>query len=128
MVSLKLHELEKSIVEDTKLRFTLTSYFLILVFYINLNLVQSFVVGVFSFVLYFLINGTFLAHVFFENEPVFFRLAFGALLLIMLLGFVGWLLMIIYNLDAMLFSLALLVTVSSSSLLNRRVKHRNVKN
>jgi len=127
MVSLKLHVLEKLIVEDTKLRITLISYFLILIFYINLNLVQSFAIGVLSSALYFLINGTFLAHVFFEDEPAFFRTAFGALLLIMLLGFVGWLIMIIYNLNAVLFSVALLVTASISSLLNRRMKHKNAK-
>ena len=126
MVSLKLHELEKLIVEDAKLRFTLTSYFLILIFYVNLNLTKSFIAGVLSFIFYFLINGTFLAHVFFENETIFSRLAFGALLLIMLLGFVGWLVMIIYNLGAELFSMTLLVTTTISSLLNRRMKHRNV--
>ena len=129
MGSWKCHALDRIIIKDAGLRFTAISYFLVLVFYINLNFIQSFVIGLFSFVLYFLINGTFLAHFFFENEALFFRLMFGALLLIMLIGFVGWLIMIIYNLGAELFSITLLITATISSVLNRKSKRqRNVPN
>jgi hypothetical protein len=129
MGSWKYHALDRIIIEDARLRFTAISYFLVLVFYVNLNLMQSFAIGLFSFILYFLINETFLAHFFFENEALFFRLMFGALLLIMLLGFVGWLIMIIYNLDAELLSITLLVTATISSVLNRKSKRqKNVPN
>jgi len=122
--SFHFNELENFIVHDPKLVFTLTSYVLILVIYVNLN-VKSPATGIVAFVLYFLINGTFLAHAFFEKEDVFFRLIFGVLWLIMLLGFVGWLIMIIYNLDAPRFSLVLFIVSTLSSLLNRRMKLKN---
>ena len=127
MGSLRYHALDRIIIEDARFRFTLVSYLLAFVFYVNLNLMQSFIVGLFSFVFYFLINGTFMAHFFSENEALFLRLVFGVLLLIMLLGFVGWLIMIIYNLGAELFSITLLVTATISSLLNRKSgRRRNV--
>jgi len=75
--------------------------------------------------LFFWINGIFLAHAFFEKEDTFFRLMFGVLLLIMLLGFVGWLIMIIYNLDVPSFTLVLLIVATLSSSLNRRMKYKN---
>ena len=129
MGSWKYHALEKTIIEDAKFRFTVVSYLLVLVFYINLKITQSFIIGVFSFVLYFLINGTFLAHFLFEKEPLFFRVLFGALLLIILLGFFGWLVMIIHNLNTDLFSVTLLVAATISSLINRKSgRQRNVPN
>ena len=116
--------LENFIVGDPKLVFTLTSYALIPAIYLNLN-VRSPAIGIVSFILYFSINGTFLANAFFEREDIFFRLMFGVLLLIMLLSFVGWLLMLIYDLDAPLFSLTLFVVSTFSSLSNRRKEHEN---
>ena len=123
--SFQLSELETLITQDQKLLFTLTSYGLILAIYINLNAFHSSVLGIVASVLYFLINGIFLGHAFFEKEATFFRLIFGVLLLIMLLGFVGLLAVIIYNLDVIRFTLVLFVAATLSSLLNRRVKHSN---
>ena len=93
--------------------------------YINLNAFHSSVLGIAASVLYFLINGIFLGHAFFEKEATFFRLMFGILLLIMLLGFVGLLAVIVYNLDVIRFTLVLFIAATLSSLLNRRVKHSN---
>ena len=123
--SLQLDKLETSITRDQKLLFTLTSYGLILAIYINLNSLHSSVLGIVASVLYFLINGIFLGNAFFEKEATFFRLIFGVLLLIMLLGFVGLLAVIIYNLDVIRFTLVLSIVATLSSLLNRRVKHSN---
>jgi len=113
-------------VRNPKLVFTLTSYVLILIIYVNMNALQSSVLGLATSFFYFLINGIFLGHAFFEKEIVFFRLMFGALLLVMLLGFVGWLAVIIYNLDVTRFTLVLFIVATLSSLLNRRVKTKNV--
>lgn len=123
--SFQLRKLENFIVHDSKLLSTLTSYVIIVAIYINLNTYKSPAIGMVAFILYFLIDGTFLAHAFFEKENVFFRLMFGVLLLIMLLGFVGWLIMIIYNLDAPKFTLVLFIVSTLSSLLNRRRQHKN---
>lgn len=123
--SFQLHKLEKLITHDPKLIFTLISYVVILAIYVNLNTFKSPTAGIIAFILYFLINAIFLAHAFFEKEDVFFRLMFGVLLLIMLLGFVGWLIMIIYNLDVIKFTLVLFIVATLSSSLNRRMKYKN---
>ena len=124
--TLEFSKLEKLIARDQKLLFTLTSYILILVIYINLNALEYSAVGVLASIMYFLINGTFLGHAFFEKEDPVFRLMFGILLLIMLLGFVGWLAVLIYNLDVLRFTLVLFIVATLSSLINRRVKNRYV--
>ena len=113
------------IADDSRFRFTFSSYIFILIIYINLNFIRSFVLGFVTFVLYFLIDGTFLANAFFQSESLFMKLAFGFLSLTMLLGFVGWLVMLVYNLDTPLFLLTLIVTASVSSLLNWRKKRKN---
>jgi hypothetical protein len=122
----RFDRLEKTIAHDKRLLFTLCSFALTLGIYINLSFFQSPVIGVVASVLYFIINGVFLGHAFFEKETAFFRLMFGTLLLVMLLGFVGWLAVIIHNLDVTRFTLVLLITATLSSLLNRRVKNKNV--
>lgn len=57
---------------------------------------------------------------------MFFRFMFGLLLLVLLIGFAGWLILIIYNLDATRVTFVLLAVTTTSSLLNRGMKHRNV--
>ena len=94
--------------------------------HINLNIFQSPALGIVASILYFLINGIFLGNAFFKKKDTFFRLMFGILLLIMLLGFFGWLAVIIHNLDILRFTLVLVIVATLSSLLNRRVKYKNV--
>jgi len=123
--SFRLSRLETLIAQDPSLLFTLASYGLIIAMYINLNAFNSSVLGIATSALYFLINGIFLEHAFFEKEATFFRLMFGILLLIMLLGFVGLFTVIIYNLDVIRFTSVLFIATTLSSLLNRRVKNKN---
>lgn len=125
--SFQLKKLEKLIIHDKKLLFTLTSYVLILAIYMNLNAFQSWALGIVASIMYFLINGIFLGHAFFKKEDPFFSLMFGILLLIMLLGFIGWLVIVIYNLDIIRFTLVLFIAATLSSLINRRAKNKNVK-
>jgi len=122
--SFQLKKLEKLIIHDKKLLFTLTSYVLILAIYMNLNAFQSWALGIVASIMYFLINGIFLGNAFFKKEDTFFRLMFGLLLLIMLLGFVSWLAVIIYNLDILRFTLVLFIVTTLSSLINRMVKNK----
>ncbi len=119
-------KIEQRITRDEKMLFTLVSYIVVLTIVINLNEFQSPIISLPASVIYFLINGIFLGHVFFEKEATFFRLMYGLLLLIMLLGFVGWLAVVIYNLDVMRFTLVLFIVTTLSSLLNRKVKNKNV--
>jgi hypothetical protein len=81
--------------------------------------------GSFALILYFLVNGVFLGHAFFVRAPLFLRMTFGTLVLIMLLGFLGWAIMITYNLDALRVTLVLLAATTVSSLANRRMKDKN---
>lgn len=123
--SFQLKRLETLIAQDQKLLFTLASYVLVLVIYVNLNALQSSVLGIAASLFYFCINGIFLGHAFFEKEATFFRLIFGILLLIMLLGFFGLLAVIVYNLNVISFTLVLFIVATLSSLLNRKVKNSN---
>jgi len=124
----KLDTLEKLIVNDAKFRITLASYVLVLVFLTNTMLTKSLAIGSITLGLYFLINGIFLANALFPRENSFIKLAFGALLLIMLLGSVGWVAMIAYDLDVASLSAVLLATSTISSLLNRKMRLKNVRN
>lgn len=122
---LRFNIVEKSVEQDKNFLYTIVSYSIILVIFVNLNSLQSPLIGLIASFIYFMINAAFLGNAFFEKENAFFRFMFGVLLLIMLLGFVGWLIMIIYNLDVIRFTLALVITTTLSSFLNRRVKHNN---
>jgi hypothetical protein len=118
-------KVEQRITRDERMIFTLCSYIVALTIFINLSEFQSPVLGLLASAIYFLINGIFLGHAFFKKEDTFFRLIFGTLLLIMLLGFIGWLAMIVYNLDIIRFTLVLFVTSTLSSLTNRRMRNKN---
>jgi len=124
---LKFDIIERLIVQDKNFLYTIISYSVILAIFMNLNSFKSPWIGLIASVIYFVINTVFLGNAFFEKENGFFKLTFGMLLLIMLLGFVGWLTLIIYNLDATRVTLVLLIVATSSSLFNRRMKHRNAR-
>lgn len=117
-------KIEQRITRDEKLLFTMISYIVILIIFINLSQFQSPILGLLASAIYFLINGIFLGHIFFKKETAFFRSILGLLLLVMLLGFVGWLAVVIYNLDVIKFTLVLFVVATLSSLLNKKVKNK----
>lgn len=119
-------KIEQQIIHDEKLLFTMISYAVILLIFANLSWFQSPILGFLATAIYILINSVFLGNAFFERETTFFRLTFGLLLLIMLLGFIGCLAIIIYNLDIMRSTLVLFTAATLSSLLNRRMKNKNV--
>ena len=123
--ALRFDIVEKSVVHDKNFLYTIASYSVILAVFMNLNSFQSPLIGLIASLIYFLINAVFLGNAFFEKENAFFRLMFGILLLSMLLGFVGWLTLIIYNLDVTRCTLVLWVVATLSSLLNKRMKHKN---
>lgn len=122
---LRFDIIEKSVVRDKNFLYTIISYSAIIAIFVNLNSFHSSLIGLVASVIYSMINAVFLGNAFFEKEGTFFRLMFGFLLLTMLLGFVGWLALIIYNLDITKVSLALLVVATFSSQFNRRMKHKN---
>jgi hypothetical protein len=118
-------KLQKVIVRDHNFIFTIFSFLLILIIYLNLSFASLSIIGIVASLAYFMINGIFLGYAFFGKATPLFRLMFGVLLLIMLLGFVGWLAVIIYNLDIIRFTLVLFIVTTISSLINRKVKNSN---
>jgi len=118
-------KLENSVVSDKIFLFTFLSYATVLVVFLNLNSLKSPIIGLVASVIYFLINGIFLGNALCRKETAFFRLMFGILLLIVLLGFVGWLAVVSYNLDVPSLTLVLFVVATLCSFLNRKVKNKN---
>ena len=119
-------EIEKLIVRDENLSFTLFSYIMILTIFINLNFFPSPAIGTMTSIIYFLINGTFLGRAFFEKENLFLRFMLGNFLLVLFLGLTSWAIMIIYNLDIIRSTIVLCIVTALSSLLNKRMKPKNV--
>jgi hypothetical protein len=121
---IKLNEIEQRITNDKKLLFTITSYAVVLLMLLNQNTLQSPVLGLPASTIYFLINGIFLGNALFKKETAFFRLTLGILLLLLLLGFTGWLAVITHILDLTRFTLVLITVATISSLLNKRMKSK----
>jgi len=124
-LTLQLNNVEKTIGTDQRSIFTLISCSLIVTIHLNLIALHSPALGLIVSSIYFLINATFLGHAFFRREEALVRLTFGVMSLIMLLSFMGWLALVIYNLDPASTSLVLLATSLVSSLSNKRMRHRN---
>jgi len=118
--------MEELIVRDEKLLFTAVSFIMILMIFINLNLYFSPAIGTIASVIFFLINGIFLGHAFFEKEDLFLRFMLGNLLLLTCLALIAWAVMTIYNLDITRSTLALCIVTALASLLNKRKKRKNV--
>jgi len=115
-------KLEKLMARDGKLLFTTISYVTILMIFINLNYTPSPVIGIPASIIYFLINGIFLGHSFFEKQDLFLRFMLGNLLLIVFLGAAAWAVMIIYNLDVIRSAIVLCIVTTLCSFLNKRTK------
>lgn len=125
---LHLSKLENLIASDQKFSFTLISYATISTIFINLSVTHSPLIGGLTSLVYLSINGTFLGRAFFEKEELFLRFMLGNLLLVVLLGFVGWLTMIIYNLDVTRTAIAIFIVATTASLINRaRLRRREYK-
>lgn len=121
----EISKLETLVTEDKRFFFTQVCYVLVLIIYINGNFLLSSFLGLIISIPYLLINSMFLGHVFFKSERTLIRLMFGILLLIVLLGFVGWFAVIIYNLNATNVTLVLLIVATVCSVLNRKVRFQN---
>jgi hypothetical protein len=120
-----LHKLETLITRDPTLLFTVISYATVLATYVNSIMIKSPLLGSVATILFFSINSVFLGCAIFKKDDAFFRLVFGILLLVMLLGSLNWIALITYNLDVPKSTLALLVTATISSVLNRKAKGKN---
>ena len=118
-------KLEELIVRDHNFVFTIFSFLLILIIYLNLSFTSSPIIGTAASLAYFIINGIFLGHAFFEKENAFLSFLLGSFLFIVFLGLVAWIVMILHNLDIVRSAIVLCIATALSSFLNRRMKHKN---
>lgn len=109
--------------QDKNFLFTVISYLIVLVVFVNLKTLESSVIGFIALAIYSAINSVLLGNSFLRNESAFLTLIFGFFLLIILLGLIGWLAILVYNLDIAPFSLVLAIAATFSSLTNRRMRH-----
>lgn len=121
----ELLQLERKIASDEKLQYSLSSYFIVAVIFINQSFFQSPIIGLPAALVYVSINAVFLGRVFFSSQEPFFRLILGSLAFLMLLGFVSWVVLAIYSLNEVGSVLVLLIAATFSSIINRRMKHSN---
>jgi len=119
----ELLRLERRITSDEKLQYSLSSYFIVAVIFLNQSSFQSPIIGLPASLVYVSINAVFLGHVFFGSQEPFFRLILGSLAFLTLLGFVGWIVLAIYSLDEVASILVLVIAATVSSIINRRMKH-----
>jgi len=119
----QLTKIRDSIARNTKLVFTIISYIIVLTIFINLSATRLPLIGMVASLIYFLINGTILGHALFEKEGSLLRFILGNLLLIMLIGLIGWMVMIAFNLD-ILRSVIVLSIVTTLTLFIGMVRKR----
>jgi hypothetical protein len=97
---------------------------MVLLIYVNQVVFFSVVLGFLASSVFFFINILFVGHALFQNESAFVRFVLGGLFELILLGLVGWVVLIVYNLDALRLSVALGLLAGFSSLLNRLLQGR----
>ena len=112
-------KVEELIVRDEKFLFTAVSCLMILIIYLNSIFSLSVVLGIIASLIFFLINILFLGNTLFEKEFPFLRFMLGSLMLLLFLGIIGWVILIIYNLDIIRVTIALCVLTGLSSTMNR---------
>jgi len=124
----RFENVEKTITQDKNLLFTFTSLTMILIIYLNPTFTGSPAIGATASLIFFSINAVFLGKTFFEGEILFIRFTLGILMFLLFLGSIGWVTLIIYNLDLLNLSVALCVLAILCSSINRlknKVSSRN---
>jgi len=116
-------KLEKTIINDNKLVFTMISYAAVILILTNMIFVNSHFLGSFASIAYLVINATFLGGAFFKEEPRWIRFALGSLVLTATIGLIGWIVMIVYNLDHLMSTLALCIIAAVCSIANKLSRH-----
>lgn len=116
---LQFRTMEEFIVQDGNSVFTIVSYVMILLIFVNQILVFSTALGIIASIFFLLINALFIGHSFFRNENSFVRFMLGSLVELVILGLVGWMVMIVHNLDSVRSMIALCILAGFASALNR---------
>jgi len=120
----ELKDIEKLITRDEKFIFTTFSLLMTLIIYINQLLANSPIIGTIASLTFFLLNIIFLGAAFFEEEISFIRFILGCLTFLLFLGTIGWITLIVHNLDAKSTSVALCVLAILCSATTKLKKKR----
>jgi len=121
--NIRFEKVEQIVVRDKKFLCTMFSYALIFLIFINIIVIHSPVMGIAVSSVFFLINAIFLGNAFFEEKDPFLRFMLGSLLLIVFLGLVSWVVMLIYNLDAVRSAIVLCTVTTLSSFMSKMAKY-----
>lgn len=113
--------MKMSIQKLLKWKFSITSFFSVLVISLNLAFIGSTIIGSCASMVYIITNGYLLGNVFFRKEKVIFKVPLGALLLLTLLGLIGAPFAIFYKLGLVEVS-TLLFTGCILTLLGTRIR------
>ena len=118
----KLKDIEGLITQDEKFLFTRFSLLMILIIYTNQILADSPIIGTTASLIFFSLNTIFLGQAFFEKENSLIRIILGNLTFLLLLGTIGWITLIVHNLDINSTSVALCVVAILCSAINKLKK------
>jgi hypothetical protein len=110
-------------IENKTLVFTALSFLAVFIIFINTTFAGSPVTGLIALSIYFLINSTFWGNAFFEEENILIKLAMGSLLVVAFIALIGWLILIIYNLNILNTVLALSIVAILPLLMKIMYKH-----
>ena len=111
--------MEEFMVRDQRFVFTAVLFVLVLLILVNQIFFCSVFLGSAASVMFLFINVVYLGHAFFRQENTFVRFVLGGLILLTVIGLVGWIALIAYNLDAFRLGVALGILAGFSSLSNR---------
>jgi len=89
-----------------------------------MNFLHSPAVGLVGSFGFFLVNSVFLGNIIFEKKEPFLKFAFGAFLLVALVGIVGWTVLTAYNLDAIRSTIVLVIIATITSIPNKMRNYR----
>lgn len=117
----RFEKAEKLVMRNKKF-FTILSYVIVLVIFLNTSFINSPAIGTLATLIYLLVNGIFLGNAFFRNESLFVRFMLGNFILITFLGTIAWLATIVYRIDIVMTAAALLIVATTCSLSNYKKK------
>jgi hypothetical protein len=117
--------LTRFITQERILVFTVILFGSVVAVSLNLNIVRSPILGVSASILFLLISSIMMGQALFRNENSVTKLLLGSLIVIITLGLVGWVVMILYNLDNTRIAVVLFVTASLASILNKGMNSGN---
>lgn len=121
----KLKDVEELITRDKKFLFTAFSLFMILIIYMNQIFANSLIIGAIASLIFFSLNTIFLGQAFFREELSFIRIILGSLTFLLFLGTIGWITLIVHNLDINSTSVALCVVAILCSTINKLNKEHD---